>query len=71
MNKNNMRREGFTEDTFDLERTKRAMNNVTLAKRRNRRLNFIIRAAKIAMMLASLGLFLFLFNLAMEVISLI
>jgi hypothetical protein len=61
----------YAEDGFDLERTKRNMNNVTIAKRRNRRLNLLIKAGKFVMLILSLAVFLFLFNLAMEVMSLI
>jgi len=58
----------FEEDNFDLDRAKRNLNNVALAKRRNKRLRFIIGVGKFFIMLAAFGLFLLLFYLAMEII---
>jgi hypothetical protein len=60
----------FDEDSFDLEKAKRSLNTVALAKTRNKRLHFILKVARFLMMLGSLGLFLLLFYLAMEVIAL-
>jgi hypothetical protein len=60
----------FDEDAFDLDKAKRGLNNVARAKSRNKRLHLILKVARFFMMLGSLGLFLLLFYLAMEVIAL-
>ena len=59
----------YAEDGFDLDRAKRNLNNVARAKSRNRWLNFWLKIGKIALMVVSLGVFLVLFFLAMELIS--
>ena len=59
----------YAEDGFDLDRAKRNLNNVARAKSRNRWLNFWLRVGKIALMAISLVVFLALFFLAMELIS--
>jgi hypothetical protein len=60
----------FDEDAFDLDKAKRGLNTVALAKARNKRLHRILKVARFFMLLASLGLFLLLFYLAMELIAL-
>jgi cytochrome b subunit of formate dehydrogenase len=60
----------FDEDAFDLEKAKRGLNTVALAKARNRKLHLILKVAKFLMMLGGFGLFLLLFYLAMEIIAL-
>jgi len=60
----------FDEDAFDLDRAKRGLNNVARAKTRNKKLHRILRVSRFLMLLASLGLFLLLFYLAMEIIAL-
>jgi hypothetical protein len=60
----------FDEDAFDLDKAKRGLNTVALAKARNKKLHFVLKVARFFMLLGSLGLFLLLFYLAMEIIAL-
>jgi|GEM_PF-1345278 len=60
----------FTEDGFDMERTKRGMSAIASAKRRNKKANWQLRIGRAVLMVVSLGVFLLLFFLAMEVITL-
>ena len=60
----------YAEDNFDLDRAKRNLNNVALAKRRNKRLRFLLSVARFFIMIGAFGLFLLLFYLAMELIAL-
>ncbi|MCL2203565.1 MAG: hypothetical protein FWB88_06470 [Defluviitaleaceae bacterium] len=59
----------FFEDGFDLEKAKKGLNNVAKEKARNKRLHIILKILKFLIMLASFGLFLLLFFLAMEIIT--
>jgi len=60
----------FTEDDIDIDKIKRNMSTVSFVKKRNRKRIFILSVARFILFFVSLGLFLFLFSLASEVISL-
>lgn len=60
----------YTEDDFDLEKTKRGMSAFALAKARAKKARMILRLGRWVIMIASLAIFLLLFYFAMEVISL-
>jgi len=60
----------YAEDHFDLDRERRKRNNVVLAKRRNKRLRFLLGVGKFFIMVAAFGVFMLLFYLAMELIAL-
>ena len=60
----------FDEDNIDLEKIKKKMSTVSFIKKHNRKRILILSVARVLLFFISLGLFLFLFSLASEVISL-
>jgi len=60
----------FREDDVDIDKIKRNMSTVSFVKKRNRKRIFILSVARFILFFVSLGLFLFLFSMASEVISL-
>jgi cell division septal protein FtsQ len=60
----------FDEDGFDLDKAKRGLNNVAKAKAHNKKMHFILKIMRFVMLLLSLGVFLLLYYLAMEIIAL-
>ena len=60
----------YAEDDIDLDRIKRNMSTISFVKKRNNKRLFVLGVARFLLFFISLGLFLFLFSLASEVISL-
>ena len=58
----------FTEDAFDLEKTKRGMSAFALAKKQTKKAHLLIKIGRMVLMVVSLGVFLLLFYLAMDIL---